>query len=61
MMVLQKNYGIEKLVYYEQFDDIYHAIEREKQLKKGNREWKINLIEKMNPYWKDLFDEICCG
>jgi putative endonuclease len=43
------------LVYYEQFEYIEDAILREKQLKKWNREWKIELIEKNNPEWKDLF------
>jgi len=51
-------YNIYKLVYYEQFNDIYHAIEREKQLKKWKREWKNDLIASLNPEWKDLYDEI---
>ena len=49
-------YKVHLLVYFEQFDEIYHAISREKQLKKWNREWKVNLIEKHNPYWHDLYD-----
>ncbi len=44
------------LVYYEQANDVNEAIIREKQLKKWNRQWKINLIEKENPGWLDLFD-----
>ena len=47
-------YNIDKLVYFEQFIDINEAIKREKQLKKWNRQWKIDLIEKNNAEWKDL-------
>lgn len=50
-----KKYNIHKLVYYEITDDIESAIRREKQLKKWNRKWKMNLIEKNNPEWKDLY------
>ena len=50
-----KKYNIHKLVYYEITDDIESAIRREKQLKKWNRKWKINLIEKNNPEWIDLY------
>lgn len=49
-----KKYGIHNLVYYEQHNDIYTAIDRDKKLKKWNRQWKINLIEKHNPNWKDF-------
>lgn len=49
------NYDINKLVYFEQTDDIQIAISREKQLKKWNRTWKIRLIEEMNPFWNDLY------
>ena len=49
-----KKYGVHKLVYYEQTNDVNAAIVREKQLKKWYRRWKIELIEKMNPEWKDL-------
>ena len=49
-----KKYKVHMLVYYEIFSDVYMAISREKQLKKWNRKWKINLIEKNNPRWKDL-------
>jgi len=49
-----KKYNIHKLVYYEITDDIESAIRREKQLKKWNRKWKINLIENSNPEWIDL-------
>jgi putative endonuclease len=50
-------HNIDKLVYYETFTDVYVAISREKQLKKWRRQWKIDLIEKDNPAWKDLFDD----
>ena len=53
-----KQYGLDKLVYYEITDDIKIAIKREKQLKKWNRAWKIELIEKENPEWNDLYDDI---
>ena len=49
-----KKYGVHRLVYYEQYDEVVNAIQREKQLKKWNRQWKIELIEKENPEWKDL-------
>mgnify|MGYP005858407053 CR=1 FL=1 len=51
-------YAIHKLVYYELHESMAAAIHREKCLKKWNRAWKLNLIEGMNPEWKDLFDEI---
>jgi putative endonuclease len=50
-----KCYGVDRLVYFEVFESIVDAIHREKQLKKWNRLWKIQLIEKVNPSWKDLF------
>jgi len=43
------------LVWFETYDDITAAIEREKELKKWRREWKINLIERDNPNWDDLY------
>ncbi|MEN8194110.1 MAG: GIY-YIG nuclease family protein [Bacteroidota bacterium] len=49
-----KKYNLTKLVYYEICNDIKSAIAREKQLKNWHRQWKINLIEKNNPTWKDL-------
>lgn len=48
-------YKIDKLVYFEEYQYIQDAILREKQLKKWNRQWKIRLIEKDNPVWRDLF------
>lgn len=53
-----KEYGVHNLVYYEQINDVHSAIQREKRLKKWNRRWKIELIEKTNPDWKDLYDEL---
>ena len=50
-----KKYGIHMLVYYEGYGSIHDAIAREKHMKKWNRQWKINLIEKLNPDWEDLY------
>jgi len=52
-----RKYNVHKLVYFEQTEDINAAIQREKQIKKWNREWKIKLIEENNPTWKDLYLE----
>lgn len=49
-----KKYHVHHLVYYETTNDINSALQREKQLKKWNRKWKLELIEKNNPVWKDL-------
>lgn len=51
-------YKVNKLVYYQQGSDVNKIIEREKQLKKWNRAWKLSLIDQFNPEWKDLFTEI---
>ena len=53
-----KKYQVHMLVYFEMHSDIRAAITREKQLKKWNRSWKIELIEKANPQWRDLYDGI---
>ena len=53
-----KKYGVHQLVYYEIHTDVFEAILREKQIKKWNRDWKINLIERDNPHWLDLYDGI---
>ncbi len=53
-----KSYSIHTLVYFEQTNDIESAITREKQLKKWNRKWKLDLIEKGNPQWNDLYNEL---
>jgi len=51
-------YNVDKLVYFEETEDVKSAIEREKQLKHWNRAWKIKLIEEKNPHWIDLYKEI---
>ena len=51
-------YKFHKLVYFEMHDDILFAIQREKRIKRWKRKWKENLINNMNPEWKDLFDQI---
>ncbi|RJR31176.1 GIY-YIG nuclease family protein [Candidatus Parcubacteria bacterium] len=51
-----EKYNIDKLVYYEGFNSIYDALNREKQLKNWHRQWKMNLIASINPEWKDLSD-----
>ncbi len=53
-----KKYGVHRLVYFEQFDDVENAIRREKRLKKWNHQWKIRLIEQSNPNWDDLYPTI---
>ena len=53
-----KKYHVHKLVYYEVSRDVNAVITREKQMKKWNRAWKIELIEKSNPGWKDLYSNI---
>lgn len=53
-----KEYGVHQLVYFEMLDDMESAIQREKQLKKWNRDWKIDLIEKDNPEWADLYESL---
>lgn len=52
-------YSIGKLIWYEDYDDVVEAIAREKQIKAGSRVKKINLVNKMNPEWRDLTDELC--
>ncbi|MEN6372953.1 MAG: GIY-YIG nuclease family protein [Armatimonadota bacterium] len=51
-----EKYGVSILVWFEEFQGIKEAIEREKQLKNWRRAWKVALIEKTNPDWKDLMD-----
>jgi len=53
-----KKYNITKLVYYEILRDAETAIAREKQIKGGSRQKKVDLIEEMNPQWKDLYEEL---
>ena len=54
-----RRYYVKYLVYYELHISIIEAIKREKQLKKWNRKWKLNLIEASNPYWRDLYEDLC--
>lgn len=56
-----KDYDVGKLVWFEVHETPETAITREKQLKKWNRDWKINLIEETNPHWEDLYESICHG
>lgn len=56
--IFTKKYNVVKLVYYEVTDNVYAALAREKQIKGGSRKKKIDLINSINPEWKDLFDEI---
>jgi putative endonuclease len=53
-----KTYGVKMLVYFETFDDIHAAIARESRLKKYKREWKMNLIQKDNVEWRDLYETL---
>jgi putative endonuclease len=53
-----QKYSVHQLVYYELHDEIDVAIKREKLIKRWNRQWKLKLIEEMNPQWKDLYDSI---
>jgi putative endonuclease len=53
-----RKYGVHRLVHFELHQRMYDAIQREKQLKKWERIWKIELIERRNPEWRDLWDEI---
>jgi putative endonuclease len=54
-----KDYGVKMLVWYAIFPTMADAIKREKQIKEWKRGWKIELLEKMNPTWRDLYDETC--
>ena len=53
-----RRYNCKLLVYYEYYDDMASAIGREKQLKAGSRKKKLTLIEKMNPIWRDLYEDL---
>ena len=53
-----KQYSVHNLVYFEITESVESAIAREKKLKKWNRAWKIRLIEKTNPEWRDLYMEL---
>ena len=56
--VFTKKYNVVRLVYYEVTDNVQAALAREKQIKGGSRQKKIDLIESTNPEWKDLYEEI---
>jgi putative endonuclease len=51
-------YGVDRLLWYESYDEPVPAITREKELKKWRRDWKIRLIEEQNPEWRDLYPTI---
>jgi putative endonuclease len=51
-------YNVHMLVYFETFEDYWEAALRERRIKQWKRRWKLELIEKHNPQWKDLYDEI---
>ena len=53
-----KKYSVKNLVWFEVHEDVNAAITREKQIKKWNRDWKVNLIQQMNPQWNDLYAQI---
>lgn len=53
-----KRYGVHQLVWYEVHENMQSAIEREKRMKGWNRKWKLELIERMNPNWQDLYQTI---
>ncbi len=53
-----KKYGVNRLVYFEQFEMIENAIHREKRIKKWPRRWKTRLIEQANPKWLDLYETL---
>ncbi len=53
-----KKYRVHNLVYYEVYNNIDDAISREKRIKKWKRQWKIKLIEKENPLWTDLYNQL---
>ena len=51
-------YSVDKLVYFEHCENFESALQREKRLKEWKRKWKLELIEKVNPLWEDLFGEL---
>ena len=53
-----KEYGVTILVWYEMHESRESAFQRERAMKKWNRAWKIELIQKMNPEWRDLYDDV---
>jgi putative endonuclease len=53
-----QRYGLKMLVYFERYDNVQTALQREKNIKHWSRRWKLELIETMNPQWRDLYKEI---
>jgi len=53
-----KKYDVKRLVYFDSFESIYDAITMEKRIKRWRREWKLALIEKLNPEWHDLYEQL---
>ena len=53
-----KTYGVDKLVWFETFLSRENAFRRERRMKTWNREWKIKLIERFNPGWRDLYEDL---
>jgi putative endonuclease len=53
-----RKYHLHNLVYFEVLEEIKDAIAREKQLKNWHRQWKLNLVSEVNPYWRDLYPEL---
>ena len=56
-----KRYGVKRLVYFEAHGDMFAAITRERQIKEWQRRWKVELVEGMNPGWRDLWETIVGG
>lgn len=56
-----EKYGVHRLVHFESFSNVEAALQREKNLEHGVRRWKLELIEKANPTWRDLYEEIAAG
>jgi putative endonuclease len=53
-----REHGLKVLVWYERHDSMLEAIAREKRIKRWHRDWKVNLVQAMNPKWDDLFEQI---
>ena len=56
-----KEYGVHMLVWYEMHEDMLEAIAREKAIKEWKRQWKLRVIEELNPDWRDLYEELVTG
>ena len=56
-----KRHGVKRLVYYETYDRVEQALRREKNMKHWSRAWTVELIERANPLWSDLWDSIASG